>query len=171
MGSKHAESEPLREQMQQIMDQLLHTQKEAALGHSSLHDDHRNLVVPRSGLFDGGASEESHLLTSAQLQNQSEAVQDTEIDAFSTRESSVRAPTRSYYECTLYISVSNVEAELDSIMRVLSVPVVSYTKATNLPRPTGPMSGGTGTATALRSPNALLDRNAMPCYLILLDIF
>ena len=56
LGSKHAESEPLREQMQQIMDQLLHTQKEAALGHSSLHDDHRNLVVPRSGLFDVGRS-------------------------------------------------------------------------------------------------------------------
>ena len=41
-------------------------------------------------------------------------------------------------------------------MRVLSVPVVSYTKATNLPRPTGPASG-TGAPTALRSPNALLN--------------
>lgn len=90
LGGKHMATEPLREQMQQIMDQLFHTHKEAQVGHSSLHDDHRNLV-------------ESHLLTSAQLQNQAEAVQ----------------------------------AELDSIMRVLSVPVVSYTKASSIPRPSG----------------------------------
>lgn len=101
VGQKHAATEPLREQMQQIMDQLFHTHKEAQMGHSSLHDDHRNLV-------------ESHLLTSAQLQNQAEAVQ----------------------------------AELESILRVLSVPVVSYTKATNVPRP-----GGVGSGVAMaRSP-------------------
>eukprot|EP00435_Cladocopium_sp_Y103_P012619 s1297_g3.t1 len=67
VGQKHAATEPLREQMQQIMDQLFHTHKEAQMGHSSLHDDHRNLV-------------ESHLLTSAQLQNQAEAVQ-AELDS------------------------------------------------------------------------------------------
>ena len=40
------------------------------------------------------------------------------------------------------------EAELESILRVLSVPVVSYTKATNVPRP-----GGVGSGVAMaRSP-------------------
>eukprot|EP00913_Durusdinium_trenchii_P022125 g20789.t1 len=58
LGGKHMATEPLREQMQQIMDQLFHTHKEA-------------------------------------------------------------------------------QAELDSIMRVLSVPVVSYTKASSIPRPSG----------------------------------
>eukprot|EP00434_Breviolum_minutum_P010293 symbB.v1.2.009084.t1/scaffold567.1/size186458/6 len=91
MGQKHMATEPLRDQMQAIMDQLFDTHKEAHMGHSSIHDDHRNMV-------------ESHLMTSAQLQNQSEAVQ----------------------------------AELDSIMRVLSVPVVSYNKAVNIPRPSAP---------------------------------
>ncbi|CAE7353632.1 tvaII [Symbiodinium natans] len=66
LGQKHDAHEPLREQMNQIMDIIMNTHKDVHAGHGVAHNDHRQLV-------------ESHLLTSAQLQNQAEAVQ-AELD-------------------------------------------------------------------------------------------
>ncbi|CAJ1401430.1 unnamed protein product [Effrenium voratum] len=120
LGQKHSATEPLREQMNQLMEAMFNTHKDAHYGHAGIHDEHRQMV-------------ESHLMTSAQLQNQAEAVQ----------------------------------AELDSIMRVLSVPVVSYTKAQNVPRPSltqspqqsrNPQSPGT----AGQSPSANFSLGASP---------
>ncbi|OLQ09926.1 hypothetical protein AK812_SmicGene6430 [Symbiodinium microadriaticum] len=66
LGQKHDAHEPLREQMNQIMDVIMNTHKDVNAGHGAVHQDHRQMV-------------ESHLMTSAQLQNQAAAVQ-AELD-------------------------------------------------------------------------------------------
>mmetsp|Transcript_119887 Transcript_119887/g.168772 ORF Transcript_119887/g.168772 Transcript_119887/m.168772 type:complete len:266 (+) Transcript_119887:46-843(+) len=66
LGQKHDAHEPLREQMNQIMDVIMNTHKDVNAGHGAAHHDHRQMV-------------ESHLMTSAQLQNQAAAVQ-AELD-------------------------------------------------------------------------------------------